>query len=564
MSMQCRFLLLALVLPWPVAAQVGGEGRTLAPEHREAPKIRPSRGQLDFALPDARSLLPPEGRLSSGLAITVKRFEIIGSTVFPAETLQAEAAPYLNRPIGSEELDALRLRLTRLYVDAGYINSGAVIPDQEIRAGSVTIRIVEGRLDRIEIGGAHGFREDYLNSRLLDAPDRPFRVNTLQERMQLLLQNPQIARVNAELAPGERLGSSVLRVNVSEAPRHTLGIALANDRAPNVGSERLELFGALRNPLGRADSWTFRLGKTRGVDDVTAIGVVPLTANDTTLELRYEQNVSQVTEAPFDVLDIDSRSRSLEIGVRHPLHRTLQQTLSIGTALASRASTTYLGGERFSFSPGVTDGQSRIAALRLSADWLDRGRDYVFSARGVLSHGLATLGATRNAGDLPDARFNALLLQLQWVQRLNDAGATWQLRGDVQAARDPLFALEKFAVGGVGSVRGFRENQLMRDNGWTAAAELRWPFARLGFPGLSTQPGDGQLAAALFADVGEAWDKGGRKEKLWSAGPGIRWDIAADSHAQLYWAAARRDIAREHNDLQDRGVHFRIVMQRQF
>lgn len=564
MGAQSRFLLWALILPLHVAAQGGGEGRTLAPERREAPKIRPSSGQLDFRLPDARSLLPPEGRLSSGLAITVKHFEIVGSTVFPEETLQAVAAPYLSRPIGSEDLDALRLRLTRLYVDAGYINSGAVIPDQEIRAGSVTIRIVEGRLDRIEINGAHGFREDYLSARLLDAPDRPFRVSTLQERMQLLLQNPQIARVNAELAPGERLGSSVLRVNVSEAPRRTLGVALANDRAPNVGAKRLELFGALRNPLGLADSWTLRLGKTRGVDDVTAIGVVPLTASDTTLDLRYEQNASQVTEAPFDVLDIDSRSRSLEVGVRHPVYRTLQQTLSVGAALAARESTTYLGGERFSFSPGVSDGRTRIAALRLSADWLDRGRDYVFSARGVLSHGLNALGATRNAGDLPDARFNALLLQLQWVQRLNDAGATWQLRGDVQVAHNPLFALEKFAVGGTSSVRGFRENQLMRDNGWTASAELRWPVAHLAFPGFSTQPGDGQLAVALFADVGEAWDRGGRKERLWSAGPGIRWDIAQDSHAQLYWAAARRDIAREHNDLQDRGVHFRIVMQRPF
>lgn len=517
-----------------------------------------------FSLPDAASLIPLPDRLSAGLRIIAQRFEFAGNSVFSAAELEAEAASFLNRPVGSEDLEELRLRLTRRYVVAGYVNSGAIIPDQEVRDGVVAIRIVEGKLDDIVVGGSHRFAPDFIRALLMRGAGPPLHVGSLQERMQLLLQNQQIERINAELVPGERSGESVLRVAVTEALRHTVGLAFANHRSPSVGSERLELLGAVRNLTGRGDAWTLRLGRTRGLFDHALQVSIPINAADTVATLRHERNNAAVIEQPFDALDIGSRSQTTEIGLRHPVYRSLQRSLTLGAALALRDAETRLDGEPFSFSPGARNGRSKVSAMRLSAEWLVRERDAVFSARAVLSRGLEAFGATVNRDGTPDSRFTAALLQAQWVRRLSEAGAQLILRADAQTSNASLLPLEKFAIGGADSVRGFREGRLIRDRGWAASVEWRQPIARLSLPGLSAQPEDGRLSLAVFADAGQAWEKGGAGERLWGVGPGIRWDINPESYVQLYWAGLRRRAMQAGDNAQDQGVHFRLGLQRHF
>lgn len=518
----------------------------------------------EFRLPSASALVPGGKKLASGLLINVVRFEIVGATAFAPHILDEQAAPFLNRPIGSEELEALRLGLTRLYIDAGYLNSGAIIPDQEVREGVVVIRIIEGTLNEIVVSGEHRFDASFVRERLLRGAGRPLHVGTLQESMQLMLQNPQIVRMNAELAAGGRLGESVLSVAVTEAPRHTLGVSLANNRSPGVGGVRTELLGSLRNVLGRGETWSLRFGTSRGLDDQTLDFAIPVTPADTQLSFRYDKNSAAMIEAPFDALDIDSQSRTVEFGLRHPWRHTLRDSLTIGAMISLRESLTRLGGDPFSFAVGVHDGRSKVTALRLTAEWLDRGSDHVFSARGVLSRGFDAFNATVNRDGTPDTRFTSALLQAQWVRRLSTSGTQLVLRADAQTSDTALLPLEKFAIGGIDSVRGFRENRLIRDRGWTGAAEIRFPVGRLALPGISTQPEDGRLSLVLFADIGQAWDRGGDKERLWGFGPGLRWDIAADSQAQLYWAGKRKNIENAGDDLQDRGIHFRLVMRKHF
>jgi hemolysin activation/secretion protein len=202
--------------------------------------------------------------------------------------------------------------------------------------------------------------------------------------------------------------------------------------------------------------------------------------------------------------------------------------------------------------------------MRLSAEWLVRERDAVFSARAMLSRGLEAFGATVNRDGTPDSRFTAALLQAQWVRRLSEAGAQLILRADAQTSNASLLPLEKFAIGGADSVRGFREGRLIRDRGWAASVEWRQPIARLSLPGLSAQPEDGRLSLAVFADAGQAWEKGGAGERLWGVGPGIRWDINPESYVQLYWAGLRRRAMQAGDNAQDKGVHFRLGLQRHF
>jgi hemolysin activation/secretion protein len=66
---------------------------------------------------------------------TVERFNVVGSTVFSPEELDAVLAPFTNRSITFTELFQARSAINQLYIEQGYITSGALIPPQTIRGG---------------------------------------------------------------------------------------------------------------------------------------------------------------------------------------------------------------------------------------------------------------------------------------------------------------------------------------------------------------------------------------------------------------------------------------------
>ena len=98
-----------------------------------APEFRKPPPEL-LQLPPVK---PPEERAPTALRVMVKKINITGSTVFKAGELEQIAAPFENRELMSTDLEELRQRLTRYYIEQGYINSGAVIPDQKVSDGVI-------------------------------------------------------------------------------------------------------------------------------------------------------------------------------------------------------------------------------------------------------------------------------------------------------------------------------------------------------------------------------------------------------------------------------------------
>jgi hemolysin activation/secretion protein len=62
-------------------------------------------------------------------SVFVREIRVIGSTVFTPAELAEVTDPYANRALTVEDLESLRLALTRYYITRGYVNSGAIIPD---------------------------------------------------------------------------------------------------------------------------------------------------------------------------------------------------------------------------------------------------------------------------------------------------------------------------------------------------------------------------------------------------------------------------------------------------
>jgi hemolysin activation/secretion protein len=530
------------------------------------PEFRPPKALPDIVLPPLLPLPEAEGSLSAKLLVHVRKIGFSGNTTIEDDELRKISAPYENRTLTSEDLEELRHKLTVLYVERGYINSGAVIPDQKVVDGAITIQIIEGKLSEIEITGNTWLRSSYIRNRIAVVASPPFNVNQLQEKLLLLQEDPLIRRINAELMPGVKPGDAILKVTVEEETPYQIGMQVSNNRSPSIGGFLGEIFGVHRNISGWGDSVGVRYGKiTNGLEDggdeVSLSYNIPLNAFDTTLRVYYNYSQSRVIEKPFDELDIKSNLETYGVSITQPLLKTLSHDVRLTLAAEKRRSEDYLLGQSFSFSEGVENGISDVTAIRFAQEWQYRSPYQVFALRSTISWGVDAMGATINDTGT-DGRFLAWLLQVQWARLIEKMNKTQIIfRTDVQLSRDPLLAMEKFSMGGATTVRGYRENEIVRDQAVVSSLECRIPIFHLPIRELNKKQTDGTIYLAPFFDWG--WAENVNRptpdpRTISSVGLGLRWDPTANIHANIYWGHALNKIDHANDNLQDYGIHFQL------
>ncbi len=484
------------------------------------PEIEPSP-----TLPSPQELLQPssgESQENPGAipqTTIVKRFEIVGSTVFRPEELAEITQPFTNRPISLAELYQVRSAITQLYTERGYINSGAFLPPQELLDGTVTIQVIEGGVERINITGTQRLRESYIRDRLAIATTSPLNINRLLQALQLLQLNPLIENISSELSASPRPGLSLLDIEVIEADSFEVRLFADNKRTPSVGSFRRGVGLTQANLLGFGDSLRFDYANTDGSDNFDFNYTFPLNARNGTLSLIYGTGPSEVISAPFDVLDIESDSRYYELTFRQPIIQTPAQELIVGITGSHQASETTLLGQAFPVSLGADDeGNTSVSAIRLFQEWINRDQASVLALRSQFSVGVDAFNATVNSGELPDTHFFSWRFQGQWVRLLAE-DMLLLLRTDVQIASEPLLSLEQFRFGGLDSVRGYPQDTLLTDNGVFVSAEVRLPILRV-------SQWDGILHLTPFIDYGRGWNDSGidpDPDYLGSFGLGLQW-----------------------------------------
>jgi hemolysin activation/secretion protein len=505
------------------------------------------------------SPIAPSQELTPGevpTTIQVKRFEVIGSTVFSPQDFDRVTATFIDKSLMLSELFQASTAVTQLYVDKGYITSGAYVPPQTILDGVVKIQVIEGTLEAIKITGTTRLQPSYVRNRIVLATTKPLNRNRLIAALELLQLNPLIKTVSANLVAGTRSGQNVLEVKVKEASSFQATAMLDNGRSPSVGTFRRRFQLNEANLLGQGDAITAAYTNTDGSNGLDLNYVYPLNARNGTLSFDYGINFSHVVEPPFNELDINSRSNYAELTVRQPVLQSPRQEFALGLTLSRQSSeATFFNGLIPFFSAGSDDeGRTRIWALRFFQDWTRRSSNQVIALRSQFSLGLDAFDATVNESS-PDSRFVAWRGQGQWVRQL--APDTLVLvRSDLQFADRPLVALEQFSLGGIDSVRGYRQDTLLTDNGLLFSAEARLPILRV-------RRIDSLLQLTPFVDVGTAWNRSGRPDPdpgtLAGIGLGLRWQTRDRLTARLEWGIPLVSIESSKRSWQENGVYFSIV-----
>jgi hemolysin activation/secretion protein len=533
--------------------------------HFEEPRFKeeqPDPLQQRQVLPDL-----PDQESSDTIAqsrpFKVNKIKIVGSTIFSKVELATIAASYEGRLVTIEELQGLRQLLSVKYFQLGYVNSGVVIPDQNIENGVVEFRVIEGRMNNIQLSGNDDIDSDYILDRIARGIDTPLNVNDLQKVLRRLQNDRLIKKINAQLKPLPDLGEAVLDVSVAEASSRIFSLVLDNYRAPSVGAEEVTISYSDFNLSGGGDVLGVSLSGSEGLTSGSLDYAYPLSVDGSEVGISFNYNDSSVIEDPFDQLDIESESYDYGIRYSHPIYRESGTVFDFTVGFNHKDSSSFLLGEPFSFSSGAIEGESRSSHINIGGSLVYRAAAQVYSLSLTLKQGIDVLDS--NVADdnkTPDSEFSAIVGQGQYASRLDFwPGSQFITRSAFQLSFDPLLSIDKFSLGGHSTVRGYRENQLVRDNGVSASLEFRLPLfiddAGRSFTNLQLVP---------FFDWGQAWDEDGlnqtdEKLDIMSIGLGFAWQPLNGIRLDAYWGEALENEVKsdEGDDLQDDGLHVSLA-----
>lgn len=525
--------------------------------------------------------LPQENELENVIngpeEVCIKEFIFQGNTVFSAIELNKIIKQKLNIVSDTKQCFQItfnqviesRSIITRYYLENNYPAAFAYIPENQELAlvdGTITMEIIEGKIEEIRITGLRRLNKNYIESRLTRGNLTPLNQEKLIENLLLLQRNPLISKINAELSTGLTPGEVILTVAVEEANTFNIQLVLDNNRVPSVGSFQREINISQANLLGLGDNTNISYQNTDGSNELDLDYTIPFNSNDGTVNFKYRLSSSNVIESPFDELDISSDYRDYEFNLRQPIVRKVDekssQEFAIGLNFSRQESENYLLGQKFPLSTGADDnGHTNISALRLSQEYITKGFNDLLFARSEFSFGVDWFDATINDGvdpltktPLPDSNFFIWRGQLQWLHLLDD-NTTFLFRSGIQFADRPLVPLEQFGYGGFYTVRGYRQDARLTDNGIFATAELQFPL-------YTNSNNRNLLSIHPFFDVGTGWNTGRddpQNNTLMGIGFGLQWRGGDRFRTRLDWGIPLIYInSGDKTSWQENGIYFTV------
>jgi hemolysin activation/secretion protein len=504
---------------------------------------------------------PEPSQPSPSISIKVNKIKVVGSTVFGAQDLAPITQPLEGRNVTLEELRNAADAISQLYIKKGYITSRAVLVNQTITNGVVEIRVIEGRLEKIEVEGTRRLNQTYVSSRIQRAVTTPLNSTKLEEQLRLLQLDPLFKKVEGSLSAGSTIDQSILTVRVAEAPTFAPGVSFDNYSPSSVGAERFGVSLDIRNPTGYGDilSASYNRTFTGGVNLYNVSYRVPLNSLDGTLQFRFSGDTTRVTDSAFEVLGIKGDSQIYEISFRQPIFKTFRREFALSLGFSVENKSEFFFGIPISATTGTENGESRTRVLRFGQDFISRDTKGAWVVQSQFNFGLGVLDATLNDDPTPDGRFFSWQGQVQRIQNLGKDNLLI-IGGEIQLTPDSLFPSQQFFIGGGQLVRGYRQNARFGDNGFRFSTEARLPLFR-------SKSGTPIFQIAPFFDAGVVWNHPGNPNTLTDQtflagiGLGLLFEPIRGLNLRLDYGYPLINLRDRGDNLQDSGFYFSLNYQ---
>ena len=468
-----------------------------------------------------------------GLPETGRRFELSAvqfsdSAFIKAQKLHAIAADYVGNMVSFADINTMLERINGIYAERGIVTARALVPPQTIEHGILKVRLVEGRLGKLELEGNTHVHDAFISDRLALEPDAVIDVPALRRSM-LYLNRTAKLDVQASLRAGDEAGESDVILAVDEPARFSGELFVDNNGTESTGEYRGGLIGRVYAPLGRDDMFTLLAvaadGSFNGMLDYN----LPVNLRGGRLGFSYARGKVDIKHGPNKALDIDGHSSQTSINYDQPVWYSRRYGLDFFARASHIESETRISG--FDLS------EDKIWRLDSGAQLTGFGGRYQWVLRQGISYArVKDIFADHDSYWLASGQGSFSYLLTNRLVGILRGG--WQYAGESALPSSLLFQ-----IGGVSSVRGYPESVVAAAHGLYASAEAQYRITD-------------SIRPFVFVDYGMV-DGTGISESITSVGAGLRWSINTYLSGEIAWGQALRKVVPDQNSGE---LHARISL----
>ncbi|MCL1864228.1 MAG: ShlB/FhaC/HecB family hemolysin secretion/activation protein [Spirochaetes bacterium] len=379
--------------------------------------------------------------------------------------------PYTNKELTYNDLNVLVGNITNLLIEKGYVTARVKIPlEQDISTGIFIITIVNGYISEVvpekdeftkRIGVFMAF--PFLSGKNLYLGDLDYGI----EQMNKLRSN----NASMKIHPGEEIGSSKIVIYNDPGRWFFIESGFDNLGQKNTGEMRGKLTVGFDNLLCINDFLSFDF--THSLSDPDKKYSRTYTMNlmfpfgywsflTTYSRSEYKQYVEGLnTEFKTSGDDINKM-----LGIDRMVFKYKDNRFKAKSSLTLKTK------ENFLEDAKIESSSRNLSVLKLGIDYSTFLLDGYFSSNIYYSRGLKLFGAYKDAGnledDVPRAQFNKYEMNIVWNKpfMIFEQSFSYMLYISGQWGVETLYSSEKFSIGDMNTVRGFKNDSLVGDRGF--------------------------------------------------------------------------------------------------
>jgi hemolysin activation/secretion protein len=485
--------------------------------------------------------------------------EILGVPSLQNEDTASLIGLFIGQPVSRESMERLQVALRLLLAQHGRAFSLVYTPPQDITDARVQVVVQESVVGDLRVEGARYFETEQYLRRLGQTTGTPVDGRALTVGVDRINQNAfrnAATRVEAGMQPGTT--DIILQVN-ERFPWRVFG-GYSNTGTPTTKEDRVNAGVSWGNAFGLGHQMIVQWSS-----DPDAKYSRSISANYTS-DLPYGHSItlfgaySEIESVPRGGLSQAGTSWQLGVNYDLPLSAPsprFSHRLVLGADFKSSDNNI-----EFALPPfiiPISDNLTHILQARAAYRW--RLTDRFGATSGGIKLVASPGGLTPENDDAAFRGSRAMARASYFyggadILRETNLDAVlpgWRstLRAEFQAASGNLLGSEQFSAGGIGSVRGYEQGEVVGDNGLFFSAELLAPTLPLARRLTGRKIRDA-LTPYAFYDYARAWnvDKlvGEQPFNLASLGIGLRYQLTEHGSLQAAYGWQLRDSGSRETD----------------
>ena len=170
----------------------------------------------------------------------VMDFAIEGNTVLPVEAVEQAVTPFLGPHKTLADVEAARAALEKTYQDRGYLTVFVDLPEQSTAGGVITLKVLEGRVERLAVTGSHYYSQGYIRNHVTELAEGKVPNFGVVQAQLAQVNRSEDRQVQPVLKPGADPGTVDAELMVKDqVPLHGT-VELNNNNSPYTRPLRLQ------------------------------------------------------------------------------------------------------------------------------------------------------------------------------------------------------------------------------------------------------------------------------------------------------------------------------------